>query len=188
MKKIIRNKNIWLGSFFIFLALNLFLLGETKMEAVANDLPVKIDEKKQATSDELAILEIIKLNLKRKLYGINDKRNKVSKNPQIMKPSDLPDIAGGQMIIAAHSGNSRVAYFNKLDLLKINDEIYFYYQGVKYTYAVEEIIIQDKNGQITLVKVSYTSLILTTCHPKKKGKQLIVQARLTKKINEKIAD
>ena len=94
----------------------------------------------------IATLTIPKINLIRPLYSINDKRNNIEENVTILKESTIDHI-----ILAAHSGNSKVSYFNDLDKLQIDDTIIINYQNN-----------QEK------------TIILTTCSPSNDTMQLTI--------------
>lgn len=154
------------------------------------DTTVKVDnstttikeEKETVTYNYIAVLEIPKINLKRGLFPINDKNNNVDKNVEILKNSDMPNVTNGTLALAGHSGNSRIAYFHKLYKLKENDQVYIYYQNIKYIYQVSKIERQDKDGTISFTKTKDTTeLILTTCDQQNKGKQIVVVAKLVDK-------
>ena len=131
----------------------------------------------------IAVLEIPKIFLKRGLFSINDGNNNVDKNIEILKNSDMPDINNGLLIIAAHSGRGRVAFFDKLNRLNEHDLVYIYYKNNKYTYEVSDIFRQEKTGSIDIVQRSYTELILTTCDQVNKDKQIVVRLMLTGKVS-----
>ena len=80
------------------------------------------------------------------------------------------------MIIAAHSGEGKIAYFEELDKLRINDEITLIYNNKKYTYQVNEIWEEKKNGYININRENKKQLVLTTCSPTKKDYQLVVNS------------
>lgn len=155
------------------------------------DTTVKVDsssttikeEKETVTYNYIAVLDIPKIDLKRGLFPINDKNNNVDKNVEILQNSDMPNVTNGTLALAGHSGNSRIAYFHKLYKLKENDQVYIYYQNIKYIYQVSKIERQDKDGTISFTKTKDTTeLILTTCDQQNKGKQIVVVAKLVDKI------
>ena len=143
-----------------------------------NDLkPLPITKLDKPTALGL-ILEIPVLNFKHGLFPVGDQRNNVNQNPEILPNSVMPGANQGFIIIAAHSGQGKTSFFNRLDQLSSGDKLYLYYQNFKYTYEVNDIFKQDKVGYITLVKEPKVQLILTTCDPNEKNKQLIVVASL----------
>ena len=128
-----------------------------------------------------AILEIPSISLKRGLVDKNSKANNVNRNIKTLKSSDTPDIVGGNVLLASHSGNSRVAYFKNLYKVKNGDSIYIYYNGYKYEYKITDIYNQDKTGIITYIYKNTSMIVLTTCNQQEKGKQIIVIGTLDNK-------
>lgn len=129
----------------------------------------------------LARVEIKKLGINHYIYNLNSSYNTVEKNITILKESVLPDKDNSIVFLAAHSGNSKISYFNNLDNLRLNDTIQFYYNNYKYSYQIIHIYEDDKNGYIGINKNDKKQLILTTCSTKNKKKQLIVESVLVKK-------
>ena len=208
-KRKIKNRKLSrvfiIGSLFILLGITLislkvfsnYYLDKQEDKAIQEyldykpDTTVKVDnstttikeEKETVTYNYIAVLDIPKINLKRGLFPINDKNNNVDKNVEILQNSDMPNITNGTLALAGHSGNSRIAYFHKLYKLKENDQVYIYYQNIKYIYQVSKIERQDKDGTINFTKTKDTTeLILTTCDQQNKGKQIVVVAKLVDKI------
>lgn len=127
----------------------------------------------------IAILEIPKINLKKGLVNPNTKYNNVNENIEILNPVKMPD-EDGNMILASHSGSSRVAFFNNLYLLKNSDKVYIYYNKKKYEYKIIKKYETKKSGKLILPNnIGKKNLILTTCS-KNKYKQLVVIASLIK--------
>ena len=142
-----------------------------------------IEEKNETPTNEnynfIAVIEIPKINLKRGLFPINDRNNNVDRNIEILKNSDMPNVKDGLLALAGHSGNSRIAYFHKLNKLENEDLVYIYFDNIKYTYEVFSIESQIKDGTIEITKsIDATELVLTTCDQQSKGKQVVVMARL----------
>ncbi len=208
-KRKIKNRKLSrvfiIGSLFILLGITLislkiysnYYLDKQEDKAIQEyldykpDNTVKVDnstttikeEKETVTYNYIAVLDIPKINLKRGLFPINDKNNNVDKNVEILQNSDMPNVTNGTLALAGHSGNSRIAYFHKLYKLKENDQVYIYYQNIKYIYQVSKIERQDKDGTISFTKTKDTTeLILTTCDQQNKGKQIVVVAKLVDKI------
>ena len=61
-------------------------------------------------SKYLGVLEIPKIGLKRGFYNIGSRYNNISYNVTIVDGSDLPDVANGNLILMAHSGDSYISY------------------------------------------------------------------------------
>ena len=116
-----------------------------------NNLIVSNNEK------PIAKLIINKIKLNEYLYNINSNENNIEKHVTILE----------------NSGTGKIAYFNNLDKLEINDSIKFIYNNKTYTYIVKDIFEENKNGYININKEFEDQLVLTTCS-KNKNKQLIV--------------
>lgn len=161
---------------------------ETNIEPVIEDEPTEevneVVEKPTYSYDYIAVLEIPSISLKRGLVSINDKNNNVNKNIEILKNSTMPDVENGNLILAGHSGSSYISFFKNLERLNNDNLIYIYYNNVKYTYKVVNSYLEIKDGNIVIHRnMDKTTLTLTTCSQKHKGKQLIVISELVKKEN-----
>lgn len=120
-------------------------------------------------------IKINKINLYKPIYNIDSKLNNVEKNVTLLKETNTPNKQQSHIFIAAHSGPGDNAYFDKLDELKINDEIILSYNSIKYIYKIINIWNENKIGYISIKKENKNSIILTTCG-KEKNKQLIIKA------------
>lgn len=139
------------------------------------DLLYNINTNKNNT-DILGTITINKINLKNNLYNINDTRNNIEENVTILKESVMPDKDNSIIFLAAHSGTGRIAYFERLNELKINDIIKLKLKNKTYYYKIIEIFEKDKDGFIDISKTKENQLVLTTCSPSKKNKQLIINS------------
>ncbi len=124
--------------------------------------------------DIIGTLIIDKIKLKENLYNINSPKNNVNEHVTILKESIMPDQDNSIMFLAAHSGIGKIAYFEKLDKLQENDIVILIYNDKTFKYKVKSIYEEQKNGYIDINKEKSNQLILTTCSPKKKDKQLII--------------
>lgn len=130
--------------------------------------------------DVVGVLEIPSIGFKKEFYKIDSKHNNVEENIEVMASSSMPNVIGGNLIIAAHSGTGWKAFFNGLINLREKDKIIVYYNGYKYTYNVTKIYNEEKTGSIHVAKESGKTMItLTTCNRVMKGKQLIVMGEQT---------
>ena len=155
----------------IAILLNLSIIKiDNKKEILSIDKPIFINN----NDNSIGYLKINKINLKEKLYNINNKENNIEQNITILKESILPDKDNSIMFIAAHSGIGKIAYFEELDELKPNDEIILNINNKTYKYIVKEYWEEKKNGYINVNKESKKQLILTTCSPNKDNYQLII--------------
>lgn len=122
----------------------------------------------------IGTISIPKINLNKGFVDLNSKYNTVSKNVQIVKGSDYPDVINGNFILAAHSGNSYLAYFKNLYKLELDDLAYITYKNKTYTYKIVNIYEQEKTGQIAIYRnQERTCLTLITCTKDSKTKQTI---------------
>ena len=122
----------------------------------------------------IATLTIKRIKLKEDLYNLDSPNNSIERHVTILKESTFPDQNNSILILAAHSGNGKIAYFEELDNLKINDTIKLVYKDKTYLYYVKDIWEEKKDGYININKENSNQLILTTCSPNKKGYQLII--------------
>lgn len=133
----------------------------------------EIIEKVINTESYIGVLKIGKINLERGFYSKESKLNNVNKNIQIINSSDLPDKENGNVILAAHCGNSRVAFFNKLPNLELGDIATIYYQGREYSYQLVDNYEIEKSGQASIKRNRDKNVLtLITCKHKT-NKQLI---------------
>lgn len=134
----------------------------------------KQEEKKTSNYKYIGVLEIPKINIKRGFLNIKDKGNNVNKNLQVIKGSDMPNVKNGNLIIAAHSGNSYISYFKNLHKLSNDDVAYVYFNNIKYTYKVAGKYDAEKNGKVTIHRDNKkNTLTLITCSQTDKTKQIV---------------
>ena len=134
----------------------------------------KQEEKKTSNYNYIGVLEIPKINIKRGFLNIKDKGNNVNKNLQVIKGSDMPNVKNGNLIIAAHSGNSYISYFKNLYKLSDEDVAYVYFNNIKYTYKVAGKYDAEKNGKVTIHRDNKkNTLTLITCSQTEKTKQIV---------------
>ena len=208
MTKRRRNKKsrAWLGSLLILIGASLPLFkyiyfscfdyqNNNKIEnffeqeeQVDIDLSTEVVEENKTTSstsyDYIAVLEIPSISLKRGLVDKNSKANNVNKNIQILNESDMPDVENGTLYLAGHSGSSYISFFRNLEKVKYGDMIYIYYNHIKYSYKVNNLYIETKDGDISVLRdKNKTNLVLTTCSQDNKGSQFVVISELVNQEN-----
>lgn len=134
-------------------------------EEIKNEGAIKTKKVKNVRSDDyLGIIEIPKINLQKRLYDINSYQNDVNKNIGILDSSDMPNVLGGNLILAAHNGNTSVGYFRNLHKLKLGDEVNISYNDVNYTYEITKIYDVLKTGKVNIKRdKSKTTITLITC-------------------------
>ena len=127
----------------------------------------------------IAVIEIPKINLRQELYDLDSLNNDVNKHIEILHGSDMPNVMNGNLILAGHSGNSKISYFKNLNELIIGDVTTIYYQNVKYSYKIVNIYKADKTGYVEITRNKNKSVVtLITCDKKDKNKQLVIIAEL----------
>jgi len=156
-------------------------IGKEEVEEVKVDIDEeeikeqpKQEEKKTFNYNYIGVLEIPKINIKRGFLNIKDKGNNVNKNLQVIKGSDMPNVKNGNLIIAAHSGNSYISYFKNLYKLSDEDIAYVYFNNIKYTYKVAGKYDAEKNGKVIIHRDNKkNTLTLITCSQTDKTKQIV---------------
>ena len=127
----------------------------------------------------LGILTIDKIHLEQGFYDKNYKYNNVSKNLTFLAPSNYPDEKNGNVILVAHSGNTRIAYFKNLYQLKVGDKAKIEYKGHLYTYKIDNIYNETKDGDVTIYRdTNRQTLTMITCTKNDNTKQTIYIAYL----------
>ena len=164
------------------------MLDKNKVDNYINDSKIKvnivsIDNDNTINNEDvnnyLGVISIPKINLEQGFYGIDNPMNNVDKNIELISNSNMPDVENGTLILAAHSGNDRVSYFNKLYKLNIDDEIEIIYNKSKYLYKLIDIYEVEKTGSITLHNINnITSLVLVTCSNFNDNLQVVYISRL----------
>ena len=128
----------------------------------------------------LGEIEIPKISLKKGFYSKESNLNNVKFNLYVMPTSSYPDVQNGNFIIAGHSGNYNNSYFKDLYKLSEGDQIYIYYNNVKYVYEIKKIYLQDKTGTISIYRnLEKTTLTLITCTFNDESHQTVYIAELT---------
>lgn len=164
------------------------MLDKNKVDNYISDSKIKvnivsIDNENTINNEEvnnyLGVISIPKINLEQGFYDIDNPMNNVDKNIELISNSNMPDVENGTLILAAHSGNDRVSYFNKLYKLNIDDEIEIIYNKSKYLYKLIDIYEVEKTGSITLHNINnITSLVLVTCSNFNDNLQVVYISRL----------
>ena len=128
----------------------------------------------------LGEIEIPKISLRKGFYSKESNLNNVKFNLYVMPTSSYPDVQNGNFIIAGHSGNYNNSYFKDLYKLNEGDQIYIYYNNVKYVYEIKKIYLQDKTGTISIYRnLEKTTLTLITCTLNDESHQTVYIAELT---------
>lgn len=129
-----------------------------------------------------AILEIPKISLKRGVVDSTKNFKSINYAISVDNSSQYPN-EKGNFILYAHSGNSSIAYFKNLYNVQMNDDVFVYYNGVKYHYIIYEKYNIKKTGKASIIKSKEEKYItLITCDQNKKNEQIVILGKL---INEK---
>jgi len=134
--------------------------------------------------DYIGILEIPKINLKRGFLNLNSRYNNINYNVTVINGSTFPDEVNNNLILAAHSGNCQVCFFDRLFNLSNGDSAYVYYKNIKYTYKIVNIYEVDKTGTVAIHRdYSKNTLTLITCTRYSNTKQTVFILELQNKQN-----
>ena len=170
-----KKKKYKIISLLVILAILLIPIFDSSIKVINKNKEEKLLVQKITNKEEYyAILEIPKINLKKEIYRIDDKRNNVEKNILVHENSIFPK----NIILASHSGNKGNAYFKDLYKLKLKDDITIYYQNKVYKYIIEEIEEQNKTGNLYLKEDLNERIILITCTKNNNKTQMIYYGKL----------
>lgn len=146
---------------------NVFYKKEEKTKIVETvEKEEKEEEDKIEVSPEgyIGYLEIPKINFSKGFVDKNSPDNDVDKNIYIAPSSDYPDVKNGNFVIAGHSGTGWRAFFNDLYKLEKGDRVNISYKNRDYTYVIDDIYKQEKNGTISIYRnQAKNTLTLVTC-------------------------
>lgn len=187
LEKLSKNAKVTLGILLLFLGIGClsFTYFKTIKSNIFNDKNLKyfeevdiaetIEEVVDETVPEetttpvinynyIGYLDIPKINLKRGFVSLNSKYNSISYNVMLIKGSSMPDVKNGNLILAAHRGNSSVSFFDKLYKLNLGDEANVTYNDKVYTYKLVNTYLEAKDGTIAIYRdENKTTLTLITC-------------------------
>lgn len=169
VKKIL---NILIIQIIILSSLTLIKINHESIKETA--IPSFLIIHKQKNKDKLGKLSIESLNINELIYQIGSEENTVDKHVTILKESILPDKEKSIVFLAAHSGTGENSYFENLKNITVNTIVKLTINKKEYKYIVKEIWEDRKDGFININKEDKNQLILTTCSPFNKNKQLIV--------------
>ena len=155
MKKI----RIIIGALLILVGLfsYLFNLVTDRNEKVLEDNKLSNTFKEMVSYQEVddnhkydAILSIPKIKLKKGIYSINDINNDVDSNIMIHSKTTYPNSYPSNVILIAHSGISKKAYFDDLKFLDNDSLVEFYYDHIKYVYKIDHHYFVEMTGKVEL--------------------------------------
>ena len=112
----------------------------------------------------IGYLEVPDIGIKRGFLSLDSKYNSVSYNVMLIEGSTMPNKKNGNLILAAHRGNSAVSFFDKLYKLTDGAHAYIYYQGKVYDYQLRTRYYEKKDGILTIKRnADVNTLTLITC-------------------------
>lgn len=196
LRKLSKNAKITLGVLLLFLgvvcltytyfkSIKTNLFNEKNLRYFEQvDIEETIEEVEETISEEttkpiieynyIGYLEIEKINLKRGFVSLNSKYNSVSYNIMLIKGSSMPDVKNGNLILAAHRGNSFVSFFDKLYKLNLGDEAKITYNNKVYTYRLVNTYLEEKDGRLAIYRnENKNTLTLITCTRNDKKTQTV---------------
>ena len=135
----------------------------------------QLREEKGKSFNYLLELRIPCISFQDYVYPIDSSFNTVDYRVEILKESNMDK---NLYYFAAHSGNGKYSYFNRLIELKIGDVIILHLFNHQLHYVVSDGYLINKKGYMISNGESDT-LYLITCSLVDKKKQLIIQANLT---------
>ncbi len=122
----------------------------------------------------IGYLEVPDVKIKRGFVAMDSKYNSVGYNVMLIKGSQMPDQKNGNLILAAHRGNSSVSFFDKLYKLKMGAEASVTYNNKRYTYKLKYMYTVPKVGKITISRNGdVNTLTLITCTRNDKKTQTV---------------
>lgn len=137
-----------------------------EQEKIDNEIPTETEETDNTTEqakstnslDYIAVLKIPSIGLEKGLVAKDSYYNNVNRNIKILDESDMPDQENGNVILAAHSGNGRTAFFKNLDKLQIDDTVSIFYNGYEYKYRMINTYDVEKTGSVEITRNAQKAL------------------------------
>ena len=167
-------------SILLFIGIIIFVNNVKNGETLKRNLSIIVpfhfhQEEKGKSFNYLLELRIPCISFQDYVYPIDSSFNTVDCRVEILKESNMDK---NLYYFAAHSGNGKYSYFNRLIELKIGDVIILHLFNHQLYYVVSDSYLIDKKGYMISNGESDT-LYLITCSLVDKKKQLIIQANLT---------
>ena len=156
--------------------------GESSVDEsiIPEDEETNVSEK--VSYNYVGTIEISKIKLKRGFLDISSPYNNVDRNVTVIQQSSFPNVENGNFILAAHSGNCSICYFDKLYKLSIGDKALVYYKNYKYSYKLVDIYNVPKTGEVEIKRdPGKTVLTLITCTHNSDTEQTVYIFELVKK-------
>lgn len=152
------------------------------LEVEDEEVDANTNEKIKVTYSYIGTLEIPKLKLNKGFLNIDSPYNNVDRNVTVINNSTYPDEENSNLILAAHSGNCSICFFDKLYKLSLKDKATINYKGYKYTYVLKDIYNVKKTGKVEIRRnKKKTVLTLITCTHNSDTEQTVYIFELDKK-------
>ena len=141
----------------------------------ASECNKEVDVKKNNTIiedkfiDYYGYLNIPSINMYLGFYEYDNPLNNVDKNIELIDTK-----INNTYLLAGHSGIGKNTYFNDLQYLKVNDDVYLEFINNTIHFQITNIYREIKKGKIN-IKKEEGQIILTTCDQIYKGYQLIIE-------------
>lgn len=130
-----------------------------------------------------AVLEIPKINLRRGVVDSTKNFSSINYAISVDSNSKYPS-ENGNFILYAHSGNSNIAFFHNINKLEKEDDIYVYYDGIKYCYKIIRKYDIEKTGKAKVIDLKDDKYItLITCNQQRNGYQIVIEGKLISKMD-----
>lgn len=157
-------------------------------ESEGPETPVEESEspkqQEETKYDYIGFLEIPKINLKRGFLDLNSRYNSINYNVTVINGSTFPTTKNNNLILAAHSGNCQICFFDRLFNLSLDDIAYVYYNNIKYSYKLVKTYEVEKDGTVAIYRdYNKNTLTLITCTRYSDTKQTVFIFELTNKVN-----
>ena len=116
----------------VYSSMNLLLYEDETPKKVSDNKSLEVEdeevdpntnEKIKVTYSYIGTLEIPKLKLNKGFLNIDSPYNNVDRNVTVINNSTYPDEENSNLILAAHSGNCSICFFDKLYKLSLKDRL-----------------------------------------------------------------
>ena len=154
-------------------------LEEIIVPDIVNEEPTTTKVEDDKLDNYIGYLSVPDANIKRGFVSLDSKYNSVKYNVMLIEGATMPDVEKGNLILAAHRGNSSVSFFDKLLNVSIGSYAYVTYNNRVYKYELKNTYDEPKDGMLTIKRNADAScLTLITCNKTDKKTQKIFNYEL----------
>ena len=158
------------------------LESKDSLKVEEEEIDPNTNEKIKISYSYIGTLEIPKLKLNKGFLNLESPYNNVDRNVTVIKYSTFPDEENSNLILAAHSGDCAICFFDKLYKLSLKDKAIIDYKGYKYVYILKDIYNVKKTGKVEIRRnKKKTVLTLITCTHNSDTEQTVYIFELDKK-------